>query len=64
MNLVHPGAVGTTITAGTGVLGVLTNNIPVLQAISLIVSIVVGTCTLAWYAYKFGRVLYRFFKSE
>jgi hypothetical protein len=51
----HTGAVGTTVTAGTGVLSILTNNIPTLQAISLVVSILVGLLTLAWYIRRFYK---------
>ena len=55
MNSVHTGTVGTTVTASTGLLGIFTNNIPALQAISLVVSIVVGLLTIAWYIRRFYK---------
>jgi hypothetical protein len=51
----HTGAIGTTVTASTGVLGLLTNNVPTLQAISLVVSIIVGLLTIAWYIRRFYK---------
>lgn len=51
----HLGAVGTGVTVGSGFLGWVTKAIPVLQALSLFVSVLVGVATLIWY-FRSGRI--------
>lgn len=51
----HTGAVGAGVTAGTGVVGFIASAIPVLQALSLTVSVLVGLVTLVWYLLKIKR---------
>lgn len=62
MNSVHqhvsdtvPGVAGTTIAGGFTVVGFLSNSIPVLQAISLIVGIAVGVVTFIYYWIKIRK---------
>ena len=62
MNSVHqhvsdtvPGVAGTTIAGGFTVVGFLSNSIPVLQAISLIVGIAVGIVTFVYYWIKIRK---------
>lgn len=43
---------GAYVTAATGFVGWVTDAIPVLQAASLVVSILVGVATIAWFAYQ------------
>ncbi len=45
----HGGPVGATITLGSAIVGFATAAIPVLQAVSLLVAIVVGLLTAVWY---------------
>ena len=62
MNSVHqhvsdtvPGVAGTTIAGGFTVVGFLSNSIPILQAISLLVGIAVGIVTFIYYWTKIRR---------
>ena len=62
MNSVHqhvsdtvPGVAGTTIAGGFTVVGFLSNSIPVLQAISLLVGIAVGIVTFIYYWIKIRK---------
>lgn len=62
MNSVHqhvsdtvPGVAGTTIAGGFTVVGFLSNSIPVLQAISLLVGIAVGVVTFVYYWIKIRK---------
>ena len=62
MNSVHqhvsdtvPGLAGTTIAGGFTVVGFLSNSIPVLQAISLLVGIAVGVVTFVYYWIKIRK---------
>lgn len=62
MNSVHqhvsdtvPGVAGTTIAGGFTVVGFLSNSIPILQAISLIVGIAVGVVTFIYYWIKIRK---------
>lgn len=55
MNVHHdaaPGVVGTTVAGGFTIAGFLANNIPTLQAISLLIGIAVGLITFAYYIKK------------
>lgn len=49
----HVGAVGTGVTVAASFGSRLVEFTPLLQGISLVVSILVGIATLGWYAYKF-----------
>lgn len=49
----HTGAVGASVTGGSAFIGFVTDAIPVLQALSLLVSIVAGALTALWYVRKF-----------
>jgi hypothetical protein len=49
------GVVGAGTTVGAGVLGWIAAAIPVLQALSLTVSVLVGIATLVWYVIKIKR---------
>lgn len=51
----HAGQIGAGVTVGTGVAGFVASAIPVLQALSLAVSILVGIATLVWYVLKIKR---------
>jgi predicted RND superfamily exporter protein len=51
----HIGAVGTGVTASAGFIGFVTSAIPVLQALSLTVSVLVGLVTVIWYVLKIKR---------
>ena len=62
MNSVHqhvsdtvPGLAGTTIAGGFTVVGFLSNSIPILQAISLLVGIAVGVLTFIYYWIKIRK---------
>lgn len=49
----HAGAVGTGVTVGTGFAARFVELTPLLQGISLLVSILAGLATVGWYVYKF-----------
>ena len=50
-----PGVAGTTLAGGFTVLGFLSNSVPVLQALSLLVGIAVGIITFAYYLIKIRK---------
>lgn len=49
----HVGAIGTGVTAGTGIVAWATQAIPVFEVVSLFISCIVGVLTAAWYIRKF-----------
>ena len=51
----HAGQIGAGVTVGTGFAGFIASAIPVLQALSLCVSVLVGLATLVWYVLKIKR---------
>jgi hypothetical protein len=50
-----PGVAGTALAGGFTVMGFLSNSIPVLQAISLLVGIAVGIATFTYYWIKIRK---------
>ena len=50
--MIHFGAAGATVSLGAGMVGFAVKAIPVLQALSFLVGILVGIATIAWYAYQ------------
>jgi hypothetical protein len=50
-----PGVAGTTLAGGFTVVGFLSNSVPVLQAISLLVGIAVGVVTFVYYWVKIRK---------
>lgn len=49
----HVGAIGTGVTAGSGLVAWATQAIPVFEVVSLFISCIVGVLTAAWYIRKF-----------
>lgn len=49
------GKIGTAVMGGTGFVGFMAKAIPVLQALSLTVSVLVGLATFVWYVLKIKR---------
>lgn len=48
----HAGAIGAGATGGFGLVGFAAKAIPVLQALSLCMTVLVGVATIAWYGYQ------------
>lgn len=46
------GAAGAGVTFGAGLVAAATEAIPVLQALSFLIGILVGIATIAWYGYQ------------